>query len=407
MGSVKTAALALMLAGCATAQQATGRNPVGAGETGAPARAEGFGSGAGASADATGPGSGGGPAAGGIVAARRGEVPTRLILIVGDGVGLPQWSAARLTGGPLALERLPVIGLSDTRCDCDRTTDSGAGATALATGQRTRYRMVGTASDSSAQTSVLEAAEARGLASGLVTTSHITDATPAAFGADRASRYNREGIADDYADKDIEVLLGGGLAFFDTRRPDGHDLLREFAQRYTMVTKPAQFAALDLARTERLLGLFADSTIYPDNARRPTLPAMAEAALTILDRNPRGFFLLLESEDTDEAGHERLTAPELVKTLRELDATVAVALEYQRRNPETLVIVTGDHETGGLAVQVQPDGQVYTSYTTGGHSAESVPVFAGGPGARHFGRWLGNDEVGRLLLQFIEGTLAP
>lgn len=334
------------------------------------------------------------------------EVPTRLILIIGDGVGLAHWSAARLAGTePLAIERLPVIGLNDTRCLCDRTTDSGAGATALATGQRTRYRMVGTAPDSTPQTSVLEVAEARGLASGLVTTSHVTDATPAAFGADRPSRYDRAGVAADYAAKDIEVLLGGGLVFFDARRPDGRDLLAELAARYTVVTRPGEFEALDLARTERLLGLFADSTIYPDNALRPSLPAMARSALAILDRNPRGFFLLLETEDTDEAAHARVAAPELLVTLRELDATVAVALEYQRRNPETLVVVTGDHETGGLALQVQAGGQVAAAYTTGSHTAVSLPVFAGGPGAEHFGRWLDNEQIGRLLLEFIAGRL--
>lgn len=334
------------------------------------------------------------------------QQPTRLIVIVGDGTGLPHWSALRLSATePLAIDRLPAIGLMDTRCICDRTTDSGAAATAFATGRRTRYRMVGTAPDSTPQVSVLEAAEARGLATGMVTTVHITDATPAAFGADQVSRYDRQAIAAQYAQKDIEVLLGGGLAFFDQRRADGRDLLPELKRRYTVVTTPAEFAAVDAKRTERLLGLFADSTIYPDATRRPPLPDMARSALSILDRDRDGFFLLLESEDTDDLAHSNRPVPLLVEGMRELDATVAVALEYQQRHPETLIVVLGDHETGGLAVQVERDGTISGKYTTLDHSAESTPIFAGGPGAAHFGRWLDNEQVGRLLLQFVRGEI--
>lgn len=333
------------------------------------------------------------------------QKPVRLVLIVGDGTGLTHWSAARLSAdSPLAVDRLPVIGLMDTRCICSRTTDSGAAATAFATGRRTRYRMVGTGPDSTPLTSVLEVAEARGLATGLVTTSYITDATPAAFGADRVTRYDREGIATDYAAKDIEVLLGGGRYWF-THRADGRDLLAELKPRYATATTPAEFEAAVAAGPARLLGLFADSTIFPHNARRPTLPRMASVALSILDRDPDGFFLLLESEDTDELGHQNRPLPELVAGMRELDATIAVALEYQRRRPETLVVVLGDHETGGLALQVARDTLTAT-YASTDHTAEPTPIFAGGPGAERFGRWLGNDEVGRLLLEFV-GQAGP
>ncbi|HUH13982.1 MAG TPA: alkaline phosphatase, partial [Longimicrobiales bacterium] len=111
------------------------------------------------------------------------SAPPRVILIIGDGVGLSQWSALRLSDdAPLAVTRLPEIGLVDTRCDCERTTDSAAGATAYAIGERTGYLMVGVGTDSLPRTTVLEAAQARGLATGMVTTTHITDATPAAFG---------------------------------------------------------------------------------------------------------------------------------------------------------------------------------------------------------------------------------
>ncbi len=331
----------------------------------------------------------------------------RVILIIGDGTGLAQWSATLLADdAPLAVARLPEIGLVDTRCICPNTTDSGASGTAYAIGERTGYTMIGMSGDSVPRTSVLEAAEARGMATGMVTTTHITDATPAAFGAHVPSRYDRYGIAAQYADREIEVLLGGGTSFF-TRRPDGRDLVREMGARYTVVRTPDEFANIDVAATERLLGLFADSTTYPDATLRPTLPDMARTALAILDRDPDGFFLLLENEDTDDLGHSNVPMDALVRGMRELDAMVAVALEYQQRRPETLIVVTGDHETGGLSLRIRRDAGLTGSYSTSGHTASMVPVFAGGPGAEAFGGWLRNDEVGQLLLRAVGAPGRP
>lgn len=335
------------------------------------------------------------------------EAPTRVIFIVGDGVGLAQWSVLRLgTEGPLAVERLPEVGLVDTRCACGRTTDSGAAATAYASARRTQYRFVGMAPDSTPLETVLEAAARRGLATGLVTTTHVTDATPAAFAAHVASRYDRFTIAAQMAAQDIDVLLGGGYRYF-ARRPDGRDLVRELGERYTVVRTPAELRALDLGRTTRLLGLFADSTTYGQPGVRPTLPEMAHAALAVLDRDPDGFFLLLESEDTDDVFHDTLSVAGVLPSLRELDATIAVALEYQARQPETLIVVTGDHETGGLGVVVRRDGTLATQYSTTNHTAGMVPVFAGGPGAERFGRWLTNEQLGALLFAAVGAPRAP
>lgn len=326
--------------------------------------------------------------------------PTRVIFIVGDGTGVAQWSALRIAQDALpAVASLPVIGLVDTRCDCPLTTDSGAGATAYSIGKRTGYTMIGMDADSVAHTTVLEAAEARGLSTGMVTTTHITDATPAAFGAHVPTRYERYDIAAQLAEKDIEVLLGGGRWFFE-RHPSG-SLLDDLRQRYTFVATPAEFASVDLASTERLLGLFADSTTFPDKHLRPSLPDMARAALTILDRNPRGFFLLLENEDTDDLNHDNQPFDALVEGMRELDEMIAVALDYQQRNPETLIVVVGDHETGGLMVTLPRGEAPRATFSTMGHSSSMVPLFAGGPGADAFRGWLRNEEVGQLLMRAV------
>jgi alkaline phosphatase len=253
------------------------------------------------------------------------------------------------------------------------------------------------APDSTPLETVLEAAARRGLATGLVTTTHLTDATPAAFGAHVPWRYDYATIAAQLAQQDIEVLLGGGYKYF-AQRTDGRDLVRELDAKYEVVRTPEQFAALDTARTQYLLGLFADSTMYGDKGVRPSLPDMARTALAILSRDPEGFFLLLESEDTDDVFHDTLSASAALPSLRELDATVAVALEFQARHPETLVVVTGDHETGGLAVTLPREtGRLETMYNSTDHTAGMVPIFAGGPGAEHFGRWLTNEAVGKLL----------
>jgi alkaline phosphatase len=269
---------------------------------------------------------------------------------------------------------------------------------------RTGYTMIGMDADSVAHTTVLEAAEARGLSTGMVTTTHITDATPAAFGAHVPSRYDRFGIAAQYAEKDIEVLLGGGRWFFE-HHPSG-SLLDSLRARYTYVTTPAEFARVDPAATDRLLGLFADSTTWPDAGLRPSLPDMARAALTILDRNPRGFFLLLENEDTDDLNHDNRPFDEVAAGMRELDAMIAVALEYQQRNPETLIVVVGDHETGGLMVTLPRGEDPRATFSTRGHSSSMVPLFAGGPGAEAFGQWLTNAEVGQLLMRAVTGSTA-
>lgn len=330
------------------------------------------------------------------------DAPTRVIFIVGDGTGLAQWSTLILAQDALpAVARLPEIGLVDTRCDCPLTTDSGAGATAFSIGMRTGYTMIGVDADSVPHTTVLEAAEARGLSTGMVTTTHITDATPAAFGSHVVSRYDRFGIAAQYAEKDIEVLLGGGHWYFENH-PSG-SLLDDMRERYTYVSTPAEFARVDLASTDRLLGLFADSTTYPDASVRPSLPDMARAALTILDRNPDGFFLLLENEDTDDLNHDNEPFDAVVRGMQELDAMIDVALEYQQRNPETLIVVVGDHETGGLMVRLPRNEPPTATFGTSGHSASMVPLFAGGPGAEAFGGWRTNAEVGQLLMRAVRG----
>ncbi|MBI4410013.1 MAG: alkaline phosphatase [Gemmatimonadetes bacterium] len=336
--------------------------------------------------------------------------PARVLLFIGDGAGVGTWTIARIAAESLAIEKFPVVGLVDTRNAFGRITDSAAGATALATGVRTFNRAAGVGPDSVPRRTVLELAEERGLATGLVTNSYLTDATPAAFASHVPNRSLRAEIADQIAAQGIDVLLGGGRGWFDgSLRPDSQNRLPDLCTHYACLWSAAEFRGLDLARTQTLLGLFARSEMFYTEEPVPSLPEMTAAALAVLDGDPDGFFLMVETESTDEWTHERKALDPVRAAALELDRAVAVGLQYQARHAETLIVVVGDHETGGLSLDQDTAGVWSLAYTSappapsnvGGHTPMLVPVFARGPGAERFGGMLPNTRVGELLLEAV------
>lgn len=245
---------------------------------------------------------------------------------------------------------------------------------------------------------VLELARERGLATGLVATSSITHATPAAFAAHVPSRAEEFAIASQMAKQNITVLLGGGRRFFDGRtRPDAVDLLGQLMRTYTYVDSPDSLAPVAARRPRTLLGLFADEGMPPVAERNPSLHDMTTSALAILDRDPDGFFLMVEGSQPDWRGHENAPLANLIAEVSDFDLAIGAALDYQQRRPETLIVVVADHETGGLALQADSTGRLTGAYTTTNHTAEWVPLFAGGPGSAKYAGILSNDRVGQLL----------
>lgn len=338
--------------------------------------------------------------------------PPGVILFIGDGTGIEYWNAAKLAAsGPLAIELLPVVGLIDTESTDSRTTDSAAGATALASGIRTYNGAIGVAADSTPVETVLEVAIRRGWATGLVATSGVTHATPAAFAAHQPSRNMYEAIAADMADRPIDVLLGGGRDHFRAdAREDGRDLLARLRDGRVYVEDAAAFRSLDTDTIQALVGLFADSHPAPAPARDPDLSELTAAALAVLEHDPDGFFLMVEGSQIDWRGHDNAPIAEVIAEVHDFDEAVRTALRFQERRPNTLIVVTADHSTGGLVIHSDTSGAITAHYTTTGHTAGMVPLFAGGPGAAAFGGIRDNDYVGRLLLQVVgEGgaTLAP
>ncbi|HUH00340.1 MAG TPA: alkaline phosphatase, partial [Kofleriaceae bacterium] len=317
-----------------------------------------------------------------------------VILMIGDGMGQGQLAAAghyaNGAAGSLFLESLPVRGHLRT-ASLSGITDSAASATTMATGYRTFNSRIGQDRDGQPRETLVEAAHRVGLSAGVVTTSSLPHATPAAFTAHHPSRHDYVAIADDQAlEIQPAVMLGGGMQFY---APAGDGSVRDDAgliapletAGYRVVTTAAELAATAPSPGARLVGLFAPEhlTYVADRAAdttEPTLAAMTLAAIAQLDTNPDGFFLLIEGARIDMASHGNDALRAVTETVAFDDAVRAVSQWAAGRDDVTL-IVTADHECGGLEV-ITPygAGQVPdVAWRWGQHTNTRVAVHGAGP----------------------------
>jgi len=334
--------------------------------------------------------------------------PLRVILFIGDGMGAAHRQAAAWMGfgkdGQLVMDGLPIQGSLRTLSAGNQVTDSAAAATAMASGVITRNKLIGLTAEGDEVTTALDKAQEQGLAVGLVTTTQLTHATPAAFAAHTDNRWDMSGIAPQLLEAEVDVLLGGGENYFlprgsqgchpeDGKREDNRNLVVEAQQAgYHTVCGPAELVNLDAADTDRLLGLFADEAL--PRPYQPSLAQMTQAAVKVLSRDPEGFFLVVESGRIDWASHGNVSLNAIRDTLA-LDEAVQVGLDFADHHANTLLIVTADHETGGMDVHSQSTGQqgedgpfrgpgafvFYVTWATDAHTRAPVPVTARGPGA--------------------------
>lgn len=333
--------------------------------------------------------------------------PTNIILFIGDGMGeahrtAAQW-AAHGQEGRLAMDALPYSGWSRTASALGGVTDSAAGGTALATGRKTLDGVVGMDPLLTPLPTILEYAQRRGMAVGLATTTQMAHATPATFAAHVPLRSQVEDIARQMLERRVNVLLGGGENDFlpppaagcfpdPGVRSDGRHLIDEARQagyRYTCAA--ADLHTLPAGQTH-LLGLFGDAGMTRPHS--PTLALMTQAALTVLSQDPEGFFLMVEGGQIDWAAHAN-DAENVISDTLAFDDAITVAQAFAREHPPTLLIVTADHETGGMAVSLAPTGAAdedgpftmpdgtpfYVTWSSSGHTATPVPVMAQGPAA--------------------------
>jgi alkaline phosphatase len=274
------------------------------------------------------------------------------------------------------------VGLSKTSSADQLVTDSAAAATAMACGVKTRNGAIGVDAEGRSVPSLLELARARSLRTGVVVTSSLTDATPAAFLSHRPSRKQQEEIALDVAASGADVLVGGGRCYF-TSRPDRRYLLGELAGRgYAIVGDPAK---LEGAPAGKLAALLAEEGLPGvTEGRGGLLPAAVSVAHRRLSGG-EGFFQVVEGSQIDWAAHDqdgRGVTAEIV----DLDRVVERILEFAAEDGETLVVLTTDHDTGGLAITggSASERTVEAGFATKGHTGTMVPVFAFGPGAGSF-----------------------
>ncbi|MFB6465856.1 alkaline phosphatase [Cytobacillus sp. Hz8] len=283
--------------------------------------------------------------------------PKNVIYMIGDGMGFGQMEIARLfehgKSGKLFMETLPNVAYVHTDSANQFVTDSAAGGTALATGFKTNNEMIGMKPNKQEIDSILDKFKNDGKKTGIITTSSVTDATPAAFTASVSDRWaNQRDIASQQLKNQVDVLLGGGANKFKKTAPDEKDLITEFQKNgYTFVTNKEELAT---AKGEKLLGLFNQSHMNfkidrdEKKSKEPSLTEMTEKGLEILAQNPNGFFLMVEGARIDHASHSA-DITSIWKETIEFDQAVQYAVEWAKKKQDTLVVVTADHETMGIS----------------------------------------------------------
>ena len=354
-----------------------------------------------------------------------------IILMIGDGMGPAQihvmWLySTRYLGRDFAMTEIMNQGKTGYMYNdsLDSSVPESAGAaTQMATGVKVRTKTIGVGSDGKPLKSILEIAKEKGKTTGLVTTSGITDATPAAFAAHVMDRRDEHMIAEQLVKSDVNILFGGGRAFFlsetekGSKRKDSRNLVEEARKKGYKVVETAD--EMKKATGKKMLGLFNNDNMLFETDRfgsnEPSLAEMTGKALDVLKSNKDGFFLMVEGGRIDNAAHRNDVASLVFEGIA-FDEAVKVAYEFQKINTDTLLIITGDHETGGLAILSQtPMGKereginheaistflsrlsIRSGWATKSHTATPLFVWGIGPGSEKITGWKHNTELFKVM----------
>lgn len=321
-----------------------------------------------------------------------------VIYMIGDGMALPQVYAAMLASHEkMTFSQFPYIGVVDTHSASNDITDSAAAGTALASDHKTNNAMLGVNPDSIPVKTVLEVMAEQGKETGIVVSSYVTHATPAAFYAKVPHRKQYEDIAVQMAENPyLNLIIGGGMKHFNQRK-DSLDLVARMENELGWKV----YDTLDnIDITCKKYAVMANDNHMPPAAERGDfLPRAVKTALKTLDSAENGFFLMVEGSQIDFACHGN-DSTWMMDEMLDFDYTIKVALDYAKEKGNTLVVVTADHETGGLTLP-DPQGKytnVVFNYSTGSHTCLPVLVYAYGPGAEQFTGWMQNTELkGKIL----------
>jgi len=327
--------------------------------------------------------------------------PKNIILLIADGTGLSQVSVAQFYGeGTPNYERFPVIGLIKTSSALEKITDSAAGATAFANGVKTYNGAIGLDTDSAKVENMITVASNNGMQTGLIATSSITHATPACFYAYSVSRNNHEEIASYLPTSEVDFFAGAGSQYFN-KREDNQNLFDLFETNGFTIDTTSLTDQPDAQKMGFLLSPKSMPTML--EGRGDFLPNATKLATTRLSKSEEGFFLMVEGSQVDWGGHEN-NAEYLIAELLDFDKTLGAVLDFAKENGETLIVVTADHETGGFSLSSNEDNydELNPTFSTHGHSATMVPVFAFGPGSENFGGVYENTEIFQKIKALIQ-----
>lgn len=315
-----------------------------------------------------------------------------IILLIGDGMGLAQiYAGLTANHGELNISQFLNIGFSKTSAADSYITDSAAGATAMATGTKARNRAIGVDTNNIPLKNLPDMIRPLDIKTGLISAGSIVDATPAAFFAHQPERSLDSLIARDFLKSSVEILIGGGAKIFNKEKVSDSLRLKGFQVSnhwQDLATLKAPFVLLDDAKTVSML-----------KGRENFLTEAFTKTQQTLSKNPKGFFMMAEGAQIDYGGHAN-KIPYVVTEMLDFDQLIGEALRFADSNGETLVIVTADHETGGLTLL---DGNLKKGYvdghfSTNDHTAVMVPVFAYGPHALDFRGVYENTEIFNKIL---------
>jgi alkaline phosphatase len=323
-----------------------------------------------------------------------------VILLIGDGMGLAQIHAGYIANhGQLNMSNIHNIGFSQTAAADAGNTDSAAGGSAIAIGEKTNNRYIGVGADQKKRTNLVDTLANYGIKSGIISVGDITDATPAVFYAHQPDRSMSSEIASDLLNSKVEILVGSNQKSFFKNKDAA--LMNKLAdQGFKLNTGAEGFYKESKGRQ---LVLLPDTATRPVKDGRGTLLKEALVhSLKMLSANKEGFFVMAEGAQIDYGGHAN-DLPYVVTELHDFDKTVEAALRFADQNGETLVVITADHETGGLTLldASAEKGMISGHFSTNDHSNIMVPVFAYGPGSAEFRGTYANNEIFHKILKVI------
>ncbi|MBQ8045638.1 MAG: alkaline phosphatase [Bacteroidales bacterium] len=329
--------------------------------------------------------------------------PKNIIFMVGDGMGVAQvYTSIVAMKGQSNFERFKHVGFSKTYSYSDYTTDSGAGGTALFTGHKVNNKAIAMSPDGKPLTTLLEKAQEYGMKTGFVVSTIVNCATPSATYAHVSNRNHFDSITYQLSVSDIDFFSGGFSQYFNkTNRKDGLSPIDTLIKRGFDIV----YTIEDMEKSEapRIGALLTDGypAKYPE--RGDILGRGVAKAIEHLNNTDEGFVLMVEGSQIDYGGHDT-SISKLTAEVVEFDKVIGMVLDFAIKDGETLVIVTADHETGGLTL---PNGNINSGlseaiFTTTNHTGVMVPIFAYGPGAENFAGIMQNTDIYDKIVQIMK-----